>query len=68
MKKLSTGQPSTLGSYREHALLVFGKLSPAVEYLDLKIAESPHGPDEEVLADEEQMLRLLGKMDQDRAN
>jgi hypothetical protein len=59
MKKMSTGQDSTLGNYRQMALLFFGEDSGAVEYLDQLIAESPNGADEEVIADEEQVVGLL---------
>jgi len=63
MKKLSTGADSTLGNYRKLAAVAFGPASDAVEYLDRKIGESPNGEDEEVLADESQMIYLLAKME-----
>ena len=59
MKKLSTGQPSTLGSYKKLAK-IFGPT--AVKFIQNKIDESPNGEKEEVLADETQMLALLGSM------
>ena len=59
MKKLSTGQDSTLGTYRSWAKL-FGK--GAEDFIDAKIAETPKGEDEEVLADETQMLILMASM------
>lgn len=59
MKKLSTGEDSTLGTYKAHATLVFGSKSAAVEFLDKKIAESPQGEAGEVVADERQMIALL---------
>jgi hypothetical protein len=59
MKKLSTGQPSTLGSYKKLAK-IFG--NKAVAFIQSKIDESPNGESEEVLADERQMLQLLGSM------
>ena len=62
MKKLSTGDDSTLGNYRRLASASFGESSEAVHYLDRKIAGSPHGADEEVIADESQMVQLLGTM------
>lgn len=62
MKMLSTGMPLTLGSYKELTTLFFGKGSAQVEFIDEKIARSPKGADEEVLADETQMLALLGSM------
>lgn len=58
MLKLSTGADSTLGSYLELTKAVFRE-GPAVEYLEKKIAESPKGSQEEVIADERQMIQLL---------
>lgn len=43
MRKMSTGEDSTLGAHRKMAVAVFGKDSPAVKFLDKKIAESPDG-------------------------
>lgn len=60
MRKLSVGLDSTLGSYRELSRLTFGEDSKAVAYLDKKIAEQ--GADEEVIADESQMLALLASI------
>ena len=62
MRKMSTGEDSTLGAHRKMAMAVFGKDSPAVKFLDKKIAESPHGEEEEVIADEGQMVALLGQL------
>ena len=62
MRKLSTGQDSTLGSYRKMAVAVFGEDSKAVQFLDEKIAESPNGEDEEVIAEESQAVAMLGKL------
>ncbi|MFA5559326.1 MAG: hypothetical protein WDA59_07765 [Methanofastidiosum sp.] len=59
MHKLSTGHDSTLGNYRKFAVMLFGEDSGAVTFLDKKIAESPNGENEEVLADEQQMIYLL---------
>ena len=59
MIKLSTGVDSTLGNYRDLASRVFGEDSPQVKFLDEKIAESPNGRAEEVIADEGQVLYLL---------
>lgn len=59
MLKLSTGQDSTLGNYRLLTAAVFGKDSKAVAYLDKKIAESPNGENEEVIAEENQMISML---------
>lgn len=62
MKKLSTGQPSTLGSYLTNTKALFGEDSPAAEYLQKKIDESHNGELEEVVADEGQMVMLLGQI------
>lgn len=60
--KLSTGQESTLGNYRELAVIVFGKESKPVKFLDDKISKSKIGANEEVIAPESQMLQLLLSM------
>lgn len=62
MHKLSTGADSTLGEYRKLTAAVFGKDSKAVAFLDKKIKESPNGENEEVLADEGQMIQLLASL------
>lgn len=63
MKKLSTGQDSTLGNYRDLSAVFFGEDSPQVKFLDEKIAADPNGRDGEVIADEGQMIYLLGSME-----
>ena len=62
MNKLSAGQDSTLGNYRALASVVFGNDSAATKFLDARIAESPNGRNEEVIADEGQMIQLLFQM------
>lgn len=62
MNKLSTGQDSTLGNYMILTRIFFGEGSKAVAYLQKKIDESPNGVDEEVVADESQMVHLLGQI------
>jgi hypothetical protein len=63
MKKLSTGQDSTLGNYLKLTDLFFGKGSAQSEFIQQKIAEATiNGANEEVLAPESQMLMLLGSM------
>lgn len=62
MRKLTTGHDSTLGNYRALTVAVFGADSPAVAFLDDKIRVSRKGADEEVLADEGQMVYLLGRI------
>lgn len=59
MRKLSTGQDATLGNYRKITAAIFGEDDPAVKFLDKKIAESPNGEDEEVIAAESQVIALL---------
>lgn len=62
MRKLSTGQDSTLGNYRDLAAAFFGESSPQVKFLDEKIADDPDGRDGEVMVDEGPMIYLLGSM------
>jgi len=59
MKKLSTGEDSTLGTYKKMCVL-FGK--KAENFIQKKIDESPNGENEEVIADERQMIQLLASM------
>ena len=56
---LSTGQPSTLGSYRDNCAAFFGAQSKATQYFDEKIAGDPQGRDAEVIVDEHQMIALI---------
>ena len=63
MNKLSDGSSNTLGGYRKIAIALTGsEESEAVEFFDTKIAESPDGENEKVIADESQMLMLIGSM------
>lgn len=62
MQKLSTGEDATLGNYKARWARLFGEDSPAVAFLDRKIAGSPNGENEEVLADEGQMPQLLNSI------
>jgi hypothetical protein len=62
MNKLSTGQDSTLESYLKLCDLVFGKDSAQSKFIQDKADESPNGLKEEVIAEESQMLMLLGNM------
>ena len=59
MKILSTGDPSTLGTYKKIAVLFGDK---AVKFIQDKIDESPNGEDEEVIAAESQVMFLLSSM------
>lgn len=62
MIKMSTGDDATLGNYRKMAVAVFGEDSKAVKFLDEKIKDSPDGQNEEVIANESQMVYLLGNI------
>jgi len=59
MHTISTGDPSTLGTYKKLAT-IFGE--KAVKFIQDKIDESPDGENEEVIADERQMMFLLMSM------
>lgn len=59
MITLSTGQPSTLGSYLKLCQLFFGDESVQAKFIHEKIASNPNGPDEEVVVEESQMMYLL---------
>jgi len=56
MNYLSTGEPSTLGTYKKLAR-IFGK--KAEDFIQRRIDESPNREDEEVIVVEQQMLVLL---------
>ena len=57
---ISTGEPSTLGTYRKIAAALTGEDSPATKMLDDKIKEQ--GEDMEVIQQESQMLFLIVQM------
>lgn len=59
MRKFSDGSDATLATLRQWAGL-FGPKAEA--FVDQKIAESPNGEEEEVLADESQLIMLLSSM------
>lgn len=59
MNTLSTGMPSTLGSYLKLCNMFFGEESVQTKFITEKIASSPNGADEEVIAEESQMMYLL---------
>ena len=59
MKSLSKKEPATLGSYLKISRL-FGEA--AEKFIQDKIAESPYGENELVIADESQMLYLLSSI------
>lgn len=49
----------TLGYHRDMAAMLLGENSPAVSYMDEQISKAPHGRDEEVVAAEAQLVKLL---------
>ena len=57
---ISTGEPSTLGTYRKISAALTGEDSPATKMLDDKIKEQ--GEDMEVIQHESQMLFLIVNM------
>lgn len=59
MTKLSTGDPSTLGSYFK-LCTAFG-LRKAAKFFEDKIAET--SADDEVIQDERQMMHLIGQIE-----
>jgi hypothetical protein len=59
MHKLSIGVDSTLGNYKKLCMLFFGPDSGPTKFIEKKIAESEKGEDEEVIADETQMIWVL---------
>jgi hypothetical protein len=56
---LSTGDKSTLSSYKNLCELLFGKESKSVKFIEQKIKESLNGGEEQVLADESQMMCIF---------
>lgn len=57
MKMLSTGVPSTLGNWHALCKATFGEESKATQYIKEKM--DAQGPDEEVIADEGQLIQAL---------
>lgn len=63
MNKLSTGQPSTLETYRSIALKLSGdEQSDAVKHFDQLIAEAPNGDQEEVTENETRMMIKISRL------
>ncbi len=62
MIKLSTGHDSTLGSWRDLCAATFGETSPQTKFWDEKISTHEKGRDEEVIAEESQVLYLMGTL------
>ncbi len=63
MNTLSIGLPSNLKSYKTICRLFFGPESVQVKFIEDKIQQSPLGEDEEVIAEESQMMYLLTTME-----
>ena len=61
---LSTGEPSTLRTWRKIAATLTGEDSPATKLLDEKIRQQ--GEDAEVIQHESQMMLLIVHMGLDR--
>jgi hypothetical protein len=61
-RKLSIGCDSTIGNWISLATIAFGSNSQAVKFLIKKAEESPNGFDEEVIADERQLIYVLASM------
>jgi hypothetical protein len=63
METISTGEPNTLGTYRNIAMVLSGdENSKVVRFFDDKIAKSPSGAEEKVIAAESQVMYLIGTM------
>lgn len=63
MRKISTGEDSNLRTWRRIAYALDGfKEGRATAFVNVKIAESPNGEEEEVIADEAQLLMALAKI------
>ena len=62
MKKISTGQDSTLENWIYLCIAIMGAESPATLFLKERAAESPNGMKEEVIADETQLILALVDM------
>lgn len=68
MQTLSIGLPSTLGSYLKLCEMFFGSDSVQANFINQKIASNPNGVDEEVVAEESQMMYLLFNLPEDTSN
>jgi len=64
MRKDEQGEqcPETLGEYRDLCAALGGEGCNAVAFLDKKVADSPNGRDEKVIAPDSQMRMLLFPM------
>lgn len=63
MKRLTTGEPATLGTYRKIALqLTKDENADAVKHFDELIASAPNGEDEEVEENETRMMIKISRL------
>ena len=62
MNTISTGEPNVLGTWLKIATALAGPDSKAVKFFQAKIADSPHGENEKVIADETQLMHLIGQL------
>lgn len=67
MNTLSIGLPSTLKSYKQICDIFFGADSLQAKFISEKINISPNGEDEEVIAEESQMMYLLASLNETSA-
>lgn len=63
-----TREFKTLGDYRAVCVVLAGEGSRAVKYFDDKIQQSPKGQDEEIIADESQMMFLIAFLIKDKGD
>jgi hypothetical protein len=68
MNTLSTGMPSTLGSYLKLCDAFFGPESVQSKFILDKITTNPNGADEEVIVEESQMMYLLFNLPPEGSN
>lgn len=54
---------NTLGYHLDMCRVIFPENSKAIKFLEDKIKESPHGPNEKVICAESQMIEILVKLD-----
>lgn len=60
---LSIGMPSTVGSYLKITKIFFGEESTQYQYIKELGDKSPNGENEEIIADEWQMMYLLANLE-----
>lgn len=65
MRKLSTGMDSTLENWIAMSSIAFGEDSVPTNFLKAKAEKSPNGLQEEVVADEGQLIMALHFMNEE---